>query len=95
MPTALKVAFALLVALLSVFGFLSIPYLDTILETCTGSWLCGKSIKEGLDYLARTDKTALAFGEFLYDKILNGVIVFLAVLIFSIIAHRVYTHFKD
>lgn len=95
MPKSLKITFALFITALVTLGFLSVPYLDIVVKTCTGSFFCGKQVRDVLDYLGQTDTATIAFGKYLYNKAITGVIAFLTILTFSIVAHRVYMKFKD
>jgi putative Mn2+ efflux pump MntP len=90
-----KVTFALFITLLTLLGFFSLPFIDHLVSTCEGYFFCGGHIKDSLDFLSKTDIAALAFGNFLYNKVITGVITFLVILIFSTIAHRIYKYFVN
>jgi len=91
MSTSAKVIFSLVITFLVIIGFLTFPYLDQIIETCTGSILCGRQLKDGLDYFSQTDSAAIALGGFFYSKLVTGIITFLVILAITVIAHRVFT----
>lgn len=89
-----KILFSLFVALAFVFGLLALPEIDTLAKTCTGTFICGVDIKALLSFLGKSSTTAVAFGYYLYQKIITGAIVFVITLTLSIAAHRAYRKYK-
>jgi hypothetical protein len=83
-----RMLLSITVAILAITGFLTIPYLDDAIKTCTGSAWCGQSIIETLGYLDKADTTKVALGKYYYDKIITGIVVFMITLTIARLAHR-------
>ena len=89
-----KVLFSLLIALAFTLGLLVLPEIESFTKSCAQTILCGANVSYILEYISKTDVAALAFGNYLYQTLISGLVVFLLTLILSVIAHRMYTRFK-
>lgn len=89
-----KVIFSLVVALAFALGLLTLPEIESFTKSCAQTVLCGANINFILEYISKTDVAALAFGKYLYQTLISGLVVFLLTLTLSVIAHRMYTRFK-
>jgi len=90
----LKILFATVVTIAFVLGFLTFPDIDLFLDPCSKTILCGRNIRNLLNYFGKTDSAALAFGNYLYEKVISGTIVFIITLAFTMIAHKIYIKFR-
>lgn len=77
-----KSVFSLIVALLFIVTLLILPDADI-------------EFKKALDFLAKSDNAAIAFGYYLIQKVVSGALVILATIAISIAGHRVYTKHKS
>jgi len=89
-----KVVFSLVIAVAFMLGFLSIPNFDSLLGSCSETILCGKNITDLLNFFNKTDSAAIAFGNYYFNKITTGAVVFFITLVFTVFAHKTYVKFR-
>ncbi len=77
-----KSIFSLLIALLFIAILLILPDANT-------------AFKNQLDFLTKSDNTAIAFGYYLLQKIISGALIILLTIIISIIGHRMYKKYRS
>ena len=77
-----KSIFSLLIALLFVATLLILPDVDD-------------TFKKQLNFLTKSDNTAVAFGYYLLQKIISGVIVIFLTVTISIAGHRTYKKYRS
>jgi len=77
-----KSIFSLLIALLFVGTLLILPDADV-------------SFKKQLAFLAKSDSTAVAFGYYLFQKIISGAIIIFLTITISIAGHRAVKKYRS
>ena len=77
-----KSIFSLLIALLFIAILLILPDADT-------------TFKNQLDFLTKSDNTAIAFGYYLLQRIISGALVIFLTITISIAGHRVYKKYRS
>jgi hypothetical protein len=77
-----KGIFSLLVALLFIATLLILPDADV-------------TFKKQLDFLTKSDNTAIAFGYYLLQKIISGALVIFLTITVSIAGHRTYKKYRS
>ena len=77
-----KGIFSLLIALLFIATLLILPDADV-------------TFKKQLDFLTKSDNTAIAFGYYLLQKIVSGALIILLTVTVSIAGHRTYKKYRS
>ena len=83
MKSFLKNFSSLAIAALFLLGILFLPEADLV------------RIKEILNFLSKSNNTAISFGYYLFQKVIIGAITLLLTILFSIAAHRAYIKHKE
>ncbi len=82
MRTLPKGIFSLLIALLFVAIILILPDADV-------------TYKKQLDFLTKSDNTAIAFGYYLLQKLISGALIIFLTITISIAGHRTYKKYRS
>lgn len=91
-----KVFVSFFVALLFALGLLAFPDLEEFVQTCSVSYLCGFNLGDALEFFGKSDSAAIDFGNYLYQKLITGAIVFVITLTITVVTHRAYaSHLKE
>jgi uncharacterized integral membrane protein len=77
-----KGIFSLLIALLFIATLLILPDADV-------------TFKKQLDFLTKSDNTAIAFGYYLLQKIISGALIVFLTITISIAGHRTYKKYRS
>lgn len=77
-----KSIFSLLIALLLIAILLILPDADV-------------AFKKQMDFLTKSDNTAVAFGYYLLQKIISGALVIFLTITISIAGHRTYKKYRS
>ena len=85
-----KIVFSAIIALLFSLGLLGLPSIDSLVKSCTGTFICGVDINGILGHLDNSDSTAIDLGLYFYQKIVIGSIVFLITLLLTSMGHKAF-----